>query len=100
MSEIAGGERSSSRNKSKRGETSRQAAKIDKADDVVEEVGGVGGNSDSDQKPNMMSLVIMGEYDDMKNLIQDGSKRLREAGGAFDDKLFTVNRDRFTQKKT
>lgn len=98
LSQNARATRSSRGNKNKRGEKSRQAAKIDKANDLVEEVGGGGGNADSDSKPNMVSLVIMGEYDDMKYLIRDGSKRLREADGAGDDKLLAVNRPRFTQR--
>ena len=41
-----------------------------------------------------MSLVIMGEYDDMKYLVRDGSKKLREASELPDDSLLTANRSR------
>jgi hypothetical protein len=41
-----------------------------------------------------MSLVTMGEYDDMKYLVRDGSKKLREASESADDFLLTVNRNR------
>jgi hypothetical protein len=49
---------------------------------------------ESDEPANMMSLVIMGEYDDMKYLVRDGSKKLREASELPDDSLLTVNRAR------
>jgi hypothetical protein len=42
----------------------------------------------------MQSLVIMGEYDEMKYLVRDGSKKLREASEMPDDSLLTVNRNR------
>lgn len=42
----------------------------------------------------MMSLVIMGEYDDMKYLVRDGSKKLREASELPDDSLLAINRGR------
>lgn len=41
-----------------------------------------------------MSLVTMGEYDDMKYLVRDGSKKLREASDSADDFLLSVNRGR------
>jgi hypothetical protein len=42
----------------------------------------------------MMSLVIMGEYDDMKYLVRDGSKKLRDASELPDDSLLAINRPR------
>jgi hypothetical protein len=42
----------------------------------------------------MQSLVIMGEYDDMKYLVRDGSKKLREATELSDDTLLNINRVR------
>ena len=42
----------------------------------------------------MQSLVTMGEYDDMKYLVRDGSKKLREATESADDSLLAVNRSR------
>lgn len=42
----------------------------------------------------MQSLVIMGEYDDMKYLVRDGSKKLREATELPDDSLLAINRAR------
>lgn len=42
----------------------------------------------------MMSLVTMGEYDDMKYLVRDGSKKLREAAELGDEVLLGVNRSR------
>jgi hypothetical protein len=49
---------------------------------------------DSDDPANMMSLVIMGEYDDMKYLVRDGSKKLRDATELPDDSLLSINRPR------
>ena len=49
---------------------------------------------DSDDPANIMSLVIMGEYDDMKYLVRDGSKKLREATELPDDSLLAANRAR------
>jgi hypothetical protein len=49
---------------------------------------------DSDEPANMQSLVIMGEYDDMKYLVRDGSKKLREATELPDDSLLAINRVR------
>ena len=42
----------------------------------------------------MMSLVIMGEYDDMKFLVRDGSKKLREASELPDESLLSINKPR------
>jgi len=42
----------------------------------------------------MVSLVIVGAYDDMKYLVRDGSKKLREADGLPDETLFAANRSR------
>jgi hypothetical protein len=44
----------------------------------------------------MVSLFIMGEYDEMNQLVRDGSKKLREAEGLPDDTLLAVNRPRGT----
>ena len=40
----------------------------------------------------MISLVIMGEYDDMKHLVRDGSKQLKCAEGLPDETLLWINR--------
>lgn len=40
----------------------------------------------------MMSLVIMGEYDDMKHLVRDGAKKLRDASELPDSTLLGVNK--------
>ena len=42
----------------------------------------------------MVSLVVMGEYDDMKYLVRDGSKKLRDASELPDDSLLAVNHPR------
>lgn len=42
----------------------------------------------------MVSLVIMGEYDEMRYLVRDGSKKLREASKLPDDALLAINRPR------
>ena len=46
----------------------------------------------------MVSLVIIGAYDDMKHLVRDGSKKLREADGLPDETLLAVNRPRANQQ--
>ena len=45
----------------------------------------------------MVSLVIVGAYDDMKHLVRDGSKKLRDADGLADDVLLSINRNRTGQ---
>jgi hypothetical protein len=47
-----------------------------------------------DDSTNMVSLVIVGEYDDMKHLVRDGSKKLRDAEGMPDETLLSINRQR------
>lgn len=92
LSQNARATRSSRGSKTKRGEKSRQAAKIDKAKDLVEEA--VASAKNSEEPSNMVSLVIVGEYDDMKQLVRDGSKKLREAEGLPDEALLSINRPR------
>lgn len=76
--------------KVKLSEKSRQAAKIDKANDLIEQDG-------SDAK--LVSLVVIGEYDDMKYLVRDGSRKLREADGLPDEALLQVNRPRVSSRR-
>ena len=45
----------------------------------------------------MISLVIMGEYDDMKHLVRDGSKKSKYAEGLPDETLLSINRHRHQQ---
>lgn len=85
--------------KGKVGEKSRQAAKIDKAKDLVEQSakGGKGtleGTGTDDDPSNMIALFIMGEYDDIKYLVRDGSKKLKDADGLPDESLLAINRPR------
>ncbi len=42
----------------------------------------------------MVSLVIIGEYDEMKQLVRDGAKKLRDAEGLPDEALLAINRPR------
>lgn len=91
--------RSNRGNKTKKGEKSRQAAKIDKAKDLVEESIATGKAPDSDEPAVMQSLYPVGEYDDMKYLVRDGSKKLREAKDLPDDALLSINRMRPGAKK-
>ena len=44
----------------------------------------------------MVSLVIVGEYDEMKQLVRDGAKKLRDAEGLPDEALLAINRPRNT----
>lgn len=88
LSQNARATRSNRGNKTKVSEKSRQAAKIDKAKDLVEDC--------SDAK--LVSLVVVGEYDDMKQLVRDGSRKLREAEGLPDEALLSINRLRSSTK--
>lgn len=94
LSQNARATRSNRGKKNMKGEKSRQAAKIEQAKDLVEESIRTGKAPDSDKPATMLSLVIMGEYDDMKYLVRDGSKKLREASDLPDESLLAVNRYR------
>jgi hypothetical protein len=48
----------------------------------------------SDEPANMLSLVIMGEYDEMKHLVRDGSKKLRDSTELPDVSLLGVSKPR------
>jgi len=79
----------------KQSEKSRQAAKIDKAKDLIEEaINNAGKDSGDDGKSNMVSLVVMGDYNDMKHLVRDGAKRLHDAESLPDEALLSMNRPR------
>jgi hypothetical protein len=99
LTQNARATRSNRGSKTKRGEKSRQAAKIDKANDLVEEAIASGKASDSDEASNMVSVFIVGEYDDMKQLVRDGAKKLKDAEGLPDEALFAVNRPRAQKQK-
>jgi hypothetical protein len=94
LSQNARATRSNRNVKKKRGEKSRQASKIEKARDLVEETILTGKAPDSDEPANMLSIVVMGEYDDMKYLVRDGSKKLRESTELPEDSLVAVNHHR------
>eukprot|EP00586_Coscinodiscus_wailesii_P014738 CAMPEP_0172495164 /NCGR_PEP_ID=MMETSP1066-20121228/64187_1 /TAXON_ID=671091 /ORGANISM="Coscinodiscus wailesii, Strain CCMP2513" /LENGTH=282 /DNA_ID=CAMNT_0013266655 /DNA_START=236 /DNA_END=1084 /DNA_ORIENTATION=+ len=87
--------------KARPGGKSRQAAKIDKAKDLIEaknnnknvRTRGAAGDNDDDPS-NVISLFIMGEYDDMIHLVRDGSKKLKSAEGLPDEILLALNRER------
>jgi hypothetical protein len=85
--------------KTERCEKSRQAAKIDKANDLVKEAMASGKSSDLDEPNNMVSVFIVGEYDDMIQLVRDGAKTLKDAEGLPDEALFAVNRSRAQRQK-
>jgi hypothetical protein len=99
LTQNARATRSNRGSKTKRGEKSRQAAKIDKANDLVEEALASGKASESDEASNMVSVFIVGEYDDMKQLVRDGARKLKEAEGLPDEALFSVNRPRAQKQK-
>jgi hypothetical protein len=81
-----------SSNKRKISERSRQAAQIDKANDLIEQDGA------ADSK--LVSLVVMGEYDDIEHLVRDGLQKLREADGLLDSALYAMNRPRVLRSST
>jgi hypothetical protein len=78
---------------SKTAENSRQSAKINKANDLVDEMVNSGKENDG-EKPNMIAVYPIGEYDDMKQLVRDGAKKLREAEGKGDEWILSLNRSR------
>ena len=84
------GNNGASSTKVKLSEKSRQAAKIDKANDLIEQ--------DGSGDAKLVSLVVIGEYDDMKYLVRDGSRKLREADGLPDDALYAINRPRVSSR--
>ncbi|KAL7548109.1 hypothetical protein ACHAWF_011398 [Thalassiosira exigua] len=81
----------------KMGEKSRQAAKIDKAKDLIDEVveNGGGGMSDEENDPSkIVSLFVMGEYEELNDLVRDGSKKLRDSKSLSDEAILMYNRPR------
>ena len=48
----------------------------------------------------MISLVVIGEYDEMKQLVRDGSKKLRDAEGLPDEALLAINRPRISSSSS
>lgn len=80
-------------NTSKTAENSRQSAKINKANDLVDEMVASGKENDG-QKVSMISIIPIGEYDDMKQLVREGSKNLREAEFKGDEAILALNRPR------
>lgn len=99
LSQNARATRSSRGNKNKKGEKSRQAAKIDKANDLIEEsMAGLTAEDTGDAPPNLVSLYVVGEYDDMKHLVRDGSKKLRDAAELPEEYLLSINKPRLNFK--
>jgi len=82
----------------KMGEKSRQAAKIDKAKDLIDESAhghAGGGGSDEENDPSkIISLFVMGEYEELNDLVRDGSKKLRDCKKLSDEQMFMYNRPR------
>mmetsp|Transcript_7145 Transcript_7145/g.10277 ORF Transcript_7145/g.10277 Transcript_7145/m.10277 type:complete len:537 (-) Transcript_7145:113-1723(-) len=82
--------------KNMQGEKSRQAAKIDKAKDLIDEVdenGDMMSNEENDPS-KILSLLIMGEYEELNDLVLDGSKKLRDYKTQPDEVLVQMNRPR------
>lgn len=94
LSQNARATRSNRGSKNKKGEQSRQASKIEKAKDLVEESILTGKAPDSNEPANMTSLIVMGEYDEMKQLVRDGAKKLRDATDLPEDSLLSTNYSR------
>jgi hypothetical protein len=84
-------------NSSKTAENSRQSAKINKANDLVDEMV-ASGKENGNEKASMISIIPIGEYDDMKQLVRDGSKKLREAEFKGDEAILSQNRFRGTPR--
>lgn len=84
------------KDRSKQADKSRQGNKIEKAMDIVDEDGGSSGKENDSEKSNLQSLIVVGEYDDMKQLVRDGAKKLRDNDSHPDDSLMALNRSRHT----
>lgn len=85
--------------KTKQGEKSRQAAKIDKAKDLIDDAAagaGTSGGSDENDPSKMTALYVMGEYEELNDLVRDGAKKLRENKSMPDESFFSLNRPRPT----
>jgi len=82
------------KDRSKQADKSRQGNKIEKAMDLVDEDGGGSGKENDQEKSNMASLIVVGEYDDMKQLVRDGAKKLRDNDSHPDESLMALNRSR------
>lgn len=83
------------KDRSKQADKSRQGNKIEKAMDIVDEDGGGSGKENDAEKSNMASLIVVGEYDDMKQLVRDGAKKLRDNENHPDENLMSLNRSRY-----
>jgi hypothetical protein len=92
----------------KRDEKSRQSAKIDKAVDMVDDQVKKGymppppkeSNEDNEKEEGMkmVSIVFFGEYDDMKSLVRDGARRLKDNQTILDDALWAMNKQRMERR--
>ena len=80
--------------RNKKSEKSRQVAKINKAASLVDEIVKGTATAVDGEAPKMSSLFVVGEYDDMKYLVKDGAKKLRDATNMPDEALFSINRQR------
>mmetsp|Transcript_28321 Transcript_28321/g.45970 ORF Transcript_28321/g.45970 Transcript_28321/m.45970 type:complete len:522 (+) Transcript_28321:294-1859(+) len=84
--------------KNMQGEKSRQAAKIDKAKDLIDDVVENGGSdmmgNEENDPSKILSLFIMGEYEELNDLVLDGSKKLRDYKTQPDEVLVQMNRPR------
>jgi len=89
-----------SKDRTKQADKSRQGNKIEKAMDIVDEDGGGSGKENDAEKSNMASLIVIGEYDDMKQLVRDGAKKLRDNESHPDENLLALNRSRHSTRNT
>ena len=60
--------------------------------DICSEQKKKGSNTEDDSK--MISLISMGEYNDMKHIVRYGSKKSKYAEGLPDETLLSINRHR------
>jgi len=79
--------------KRRQGEKSRQAAKIEEAKDKIDE-GVEAGMTDENDPTKVVSLYVMGEYEELNDLVRDGSKKLRDLKNHPEEHVYMHNRPR------
>ncbi|KAL9184849.1 hypothetical protein ACHAXT_002626 [Thalassiosira profunda] len=97
-SQRRSGSESSGRRPGMTKRSSMQALTIDKARDLVDESDGESDDGlgpeegeESDKKPLNVSLFILGEFDTLNDLVNDGAKRLRDNRESSDLNLLLQN---------
>merc|ERR1712157_12911 len=70
---------------------SRQEKRIEKAIDIVDEVILGMGKQKVGEQSNIMSVVVIGEYNDFRPLVRDALRKLRDQDDQADNKIYHHN---------